>query len=42
MNVEWEKTTLHEFEEHKKSGVCVLPLEWTGCPTPGPVPAGRR
>ena len=28
MNVEWEKTTFHEFEEHKKSGVCVLPL---GC-----------
>jgi len=31
-----------KFDNGRYRGVCVLPLEWTGCPTPGPVPAGRR
>jgi len=31
-----------EFHGGSYRGVCVLPLEWTGCPTPGPVPRGLR
>ena len=35
-------TVVSEFDSGRHHGVCVLPFEWMGCPTPGPVQAGRR
>jgi hypothetical protein len=33
---------LSGFEGGRHQGVYLLPFEWTGCPPPGPLPAGRR
>jgi len=35
-------TVLSSFDNGRHCGVCVLPFEWMGCPTPGQMPGGRR
>jgi len=35
-------TVLSRLQAPGYVGVCVLPFEWTGCPTPGPVPQPKR